>query len=82
MIVELASSRRNPAFEDASNELIFGRPFEAGDRSGIAKFATEKGWKHIAMLTNEEEDYAKGLARYFKDGFNGSGEHGTLFEGF
>ena len=43
VVVELASSRRNPAFEDASNELIFGRPFEAGDRAGIATFATEKG---------------------------------------
>ena len=41
-----------------------------------AKFAAEKGWKHIAMLTNEEEDYAKGLARFFKEGFNGSGEIG------
>jgi len=43
VIVELASSRRNPAFEDASNELIFGRPFEAGERSGIEAFAAEKG---------------------------------------
>lgn len=33
VIGELASSRRNPAFEDASNELIFGRPFETGDHS-------------------------------------------------
>lgn len=42
VIIELASSRRNPAFEDVANELIFGRLFEAGDRSGIAEFAMEK----------------------------------------
>ncbi|MET4524027.1 hypothetical protein [Bradyrhizobium sp. JR18.2] len=53
VIVELASSRRNPAFEDASNELIFGRPFEAGDHSGVATFATEKGIRFAENATME-----------------------------
>jgi hypothetical protein len=53
VIAELASSRRNPAFEDATNELIFGRPFEAGDRSGIAKFATEKRIRFAEDATME-----------------------------
>lgn len=42
VIIELASSRRNPAFDDVSNELIFGRPFEACDLSGVELFAVEK----------------------------------------
>jgi branched-chain amino acid transport system substrate-binding protein len=41
-----------------------------------ARFAVEQGWKHVAMLTNEEEDYAKGLGRFFKQGFAGHGEIG------
>jgi hypothetical protein len=43
VVVELASSRRNPAFEDASNEIIFGRPFEAADRKSALDFAEAKG---------------------------------------
>lgn len=42
VIVEIASSRRNPAFDDASNELIFGRCFRADDLAGIAEFAKQK----------------------------------------
>lgn len=43
VVVELASSRHNPAFKDVTNHLIFGRTFEVGDRPGIAAFATERG---------------------------------------
>jgi hypothetical protein len=39
VVVALASSRRNPAFEDASNEIIFGRPFEAADHKSALDFA-------------------------------------------
>lgn len=41
--VELASSRRNPAFDDISNELIFGRPFEATDHANVLDSAIVKG---------------------------------------
>ncbi|MDX3968252.1 MAG: hypothetical protein QHD01_16840 [Bradyrhizobium sp.] len=53
VIVELASSRRNPAFDDVTNELIFGRTFEVGDRSGIAAFATEMGIRFAEKDTIE-----------------------------
>jgi hypothetical protein len=42
VVIELASSRRNPAFEDASNELIFGRVFEASDRQQALDFVASK----------------------------------------
>jgi hypothetical protein len=42
VVVALANSRRNPAFEDASNDIIFGRPFEAVDRHDALSFAKEK----------------------------------------
>lgn len=42
VVVALANSRRNPAFEDASNDIIFGRPFEAIDRHAALSFAKEK----------------------------------------
>lgn len=53
VIVELASSRRNPAYEDASNELIFGRTFEAADGAGISAFAEGKG---ISFATDAKVD--------------------------
>jgi hypothetical protein len=43
VVVELASSRRNPAFKDASNEIIFGRPFEAADHKSALDFAKANG---------------------------------------
>jgi hypothetical protein len=43
----------NPAFEDAANVLIFGRPFEAGDRSGTTKFAMGKGIQFAEDATIE-----------------------------
>ena len=42
VVVELHRSRRNPAFEDASNELVFGRLFSANDRQGALDFAASK----------------------------------------
>jgi branched-chain amino acid transport system substrate-binding protein len=37
------------------------------------KFAAGQGWKKIAMMTNIEEDYSKGLAASFKTEFAKSG---------
>ncbi len=36
-------------------------------------FATVNGWKKIALLTNSDEDYSKGLAKCFKDAYASSG---------
>jgi branched-chain amino acid transport system substrate-binding protein len=35
----------------------------------MAKFALAKGYKKAAILTDEKQDYSKGLAFYFKDYF-------------
>jgi branched-chain amino acid transport system substrate-binding protein len=39
-----------------------------------AKFAIGKGWKRIAVLTDANSDYSKGLAKVFKETFGKSGE--------
>lgn len=39
------------------------------------KFALDQGWKRVAVMTNQEEDYAKGLSASFKKAFTeGGGE--------
>ncbi len=30
------------------------------------RFGVEKGWKKVALLTNNDEDYSKGLAKFFR----------------
>jgi branched-chain amino acid transport system substrate-binding protein len=37
------------------------------------KFALEQGWKRVAVMTNEEEDYSKGLSASFKQAYIGGG---------
>lgn len=40
----------------------------------LARFAKDKGWKRIAILTDASQDYSKGLAKAFKETYAGSGE--------
>ncbi len=35
----------------------------------MARFAISKGYKKAAILTDEKQDYSKGLAQYFKENF-------------
>lgn len=42
VVIELCSTRRNPAFEDVSNYLIFGILCEASDRTGLENFARDR----------------------------------------
>jgi branched-chain amino acid transport system substrate-binding protein len=37
------------------------------------KFALDQGWKRVAVMTNQEEDYAKGLSASFKQAFTAGG---------
>jgi len=39
----------------------------------MAKFALSKGYKKAAILTDEKQDYSKGLALYFKEYFSKNG---------
>ena len=38
------------------------------------RFASEQGWKRIAMLSNIEEDYSQGLGKSFRQAYSGSGQ--------
>ena len=38
------------------------------------KFAIEQGWKKVAIMTNVDEDYSKGLSSSFKKAYAGSGD--------
>ncbi|HSU67559.1 MAG TPA: ABC transporter substrate-binding protein [Tepidisphaeraceae bacterium] len=38
------------------------------------KFAAGQNWKKVAVMTNVDEDYSKGLSNSFKKAFAGSGE--------
>jgi len=52
--------------------ICFIDPFQG---TVMAKFALSKGFKKVAVLTDEKQDYSKGLAQFFKEGFaNGGGE--------
>jgi branched-chain amino acid transport system substrate-binding protein len=48
-------------FTDTSQGLVDG------------EFALEQGWKNVAMLTNSEEDYSRGLADSFKKSYGAKG---------
>jgi branched-chain amino acid transport system substrate-binding protein len=37
------------------------------------KFAASQGWKRVAVMTNQEEDYSKGLSASFKQAFTAGG---------
>jgi branched-chain amino acid transport system substrate-binding protein len=39
-----------------------------------AQFAIDRGWKKVAVLTDVDEDYSKGLSKFFKEGYKGHGE--------
>ncbi len=39
----------------------------------MARFALEKGYKKAAILTDEKQDYSKGLSQYFKENFTKNG---------
>jgi branched-chain amino acid transport system substrate-binding protein len=39
----------------------------------MARFALSKGYKRAAILTDEKQDYSKGLAQYFKENFTKNG---------
>jgi branched-chain amino acid transport system substrate-binding protein len=38
------------------------------------RFAADQNWKRIAVLTNSDEDYSKGLSKFFKQDYQGHGQ--------
>jgi branched-chain amino acid transport system substrate-binding protein len=53
--------------------ICFIDPFQG---TVMAKFALNKGWKRIAVLTDVKQDYSMGLAQFFKEGLQNNG--GTI----
>ncbi|HZL35107.1 MAG TPA: ABC transporter substrate-binding protein [Tepidisphaeraceae bacterium] len=39
-----------------------------------AQWARDNGWKRVAVLTDEDQDYSKGLARVFEESYGGHGQ--------
>ena len=50
--------------------VCFIDPFQG---TVMAKFALSKGFKKVAVLTDEKQDYSKGLAQFFREGFTKNG---------
>ncbi len=50
--------------------VCFIDPFQG---TVMAKFALSKGFKKVAVLTDEKQDYSKGLAQFFRETFTNSG---------
>jgi len=55
---------------DYISRVCFIDPFQG---TVMAKFALSRGWKKVAVLTDVKQDYAMGLAEYFKKHFKENG---------
>ena len=75
---EVASSKSleastNPKVTEVGDYIFrvcFIDPFQG---TVMAKFALSKGFKKVAMLTDEKQDYSKGLAQFFRQNFTKNG---------
>jgi branched-chain amino acid transport system substrate-binding protein len=65
----LSPSSTNPAVTQVG-DCVFRACF-TDDFQGIvgAQFAAKRGWKKVAILTDVNNDYSKGLAKFFRQGY-------------
>jgi branched-chain amino acid transport system substrate-binding protein len=70
----LSPSSTNPAVTEVG-DCVFRACF-TDDFQGLvgAQFAEKRGWKRVAILTDVNNDYSKGLAKFFRQGYAGKGE--------
>ncbi|HZZ42368.1 MAG TPA: ABC transporter substrate-binding protein [Tepidisphaeraceae bacterium] len=70
----LSPSSTNPAVTQVG-DCIFRACF-TDDFQGLvgAQFAAKRNWKKIAILTDVNNDYSKGLAKFFRQGYEGKGD--------
>lgn len=73
----LSPASTNPAVTVENGEVkdyVFRICF-TDDFQGMinGKFAHDQGWKRVAVMTNQEEDYSKGLSASFKQAFTAAG---------
>jgi len=62
-----------------TGDYVFLLPF--GDNvqaAASAEFAKQKGWTSCALLVDDQQDYTKFLAQYFKDAYTASEVGGTI----
>lgn len=72
----ISPASTNPKVTEVGDYIFrvcFIDPFQG---TVMAKFATSKGWKRFAVLTDVKQDYSVGLAQFFKEGVTKAG--GTI----
>lgn len=70
MITPASTNPKVTEVGDYIFRICFIDPFQG---SVMAKFATSKGWKRLAVLTDTKQDYSVGLAKFFKEGIVAAG---------
>ncbi|MGH8046410.1 MAG: ABC transporter substrate-binding protein [Chthoniobacterales bacterium] len=69
----ISPSSTNPKVTEVGDyifRICFIDPFQG---TVLAKFALEKGWKNVAILTDVKQDYSVGLSQFFKKYFTENG---------
>ncbi|MBP7950940.1 MAG: ABC transporter substrate-binding protein [Verrucomicrobiales bacterium] len=72
----ISPASTNPKVTEVGDYIFrvcFIDPFQG---TVMAKFALSKGWKKVAVLTDEKQDYSVGLTQFFKEYFSKNG--GTI----
>ncbi|MGV3530865.1 MAG: ABC transporter substrate-binding protein [Chthoniobacteraceae bacterium] len=73
MITPASTNPRVTEIGDYIFRICFIDPFQG---TVVSKFALNKGWKKVAVLTDVKQDYSVGLSQYFKEHFSKNG--GTI----
>jgi len=73
MITPSSTNPRVTQVGDYIFRVCFTDPFQG---TVLAKFAAERGWKSVAILTDVKQDYSVGLTQFFREGFVKNG--GTI----
>lgn len=69
----ISPASTNPKVTETGNYIFrvcFIDPFQG---TVMSKFALNKGWKNVAVLTDVKQDYSMGLAEFFKKHFEANG---------
>jgi branched-chain amino acid transport system substrate-binding protein len=63
----------NPKVTEIGNYIFRTCFMDSFQGTVMARFALSKGYKKAAILTDEKQDYSKGLAQYFREVFTQNG---------
>lgn len=70
MITPASTNPRVTEIGDYIFRICFIDPFQG---TVVSKFALNRGWKKVAVLTDVKQDYSVGLSQYFKEHFSKNG---------